>query len=141
MLVDTEKPDGFIPDFVEVACCVRSEKGGILLLLNKDCKWELPKGKAYDNLTVDDSALRVLREHTGLILGRDQLEHKAELFCSPRFVQCRFVCHVWLLGLKYEGEIATSSKYLKHLWLDTELALRSLDVKWHMQRFIKLAVA
>ena len=110
-MIYTKQPEGFIPS-VEVVSCLVEFDSKILLLHRHDNKpqggkWGIPAGKM--DITDNDRKLAILRElkeETGLILNKEDLNYHKTFFVV--YPEKNFVYHYHSVVLKEIPEIILS---------------------------------
>ncbi|MFJ8100100.1 NUDIX hydrolase [Lysinibacillus sp. NPDC096212] len=92
------------------------------LLLKKDPirGWELPGGCVEKNETLKDTAIREVKEETGI-------EIEILKFCGVSQEIKNSVCNMWWLGTPVGGELQTSCESLEVGFFDVEEALLLIE--------------
>lgn len=107
---------------VEVAACY-IEVGDKILLLKRagsleNGLWGVPGGKLEKNESVEEGALRELREETGISLKRNQLYSLGKLYMRKPDVD--YVFHVFKISLDAQPKVDLSPEHSEYKWANPE---------------------
>ncbi|MEK7673019.1 MAG: NUDIX hydrolase [Patescibacteria group bacterium] len=151
-MIFIQKPDNFNPQF-EVVSCFCEFKGNspeqgqtkFLLLHRQDHKaqgdtWGLPAGKINPDENIYDAMLRELKEETGIILAKNELNYSQEIYV--RYPKYDFTYHIFTTEFQTQPEIQTNPEEHKDFrWATVQEALKMplvLDLDNCIKLFFKL---
>lgn len=107
----------------EVAGCYIEFEGKVLLLRKGGDKpeagsWSLPGGKGEKGEPTFLTAIRELKEETGILISQEQLRNLGVLYVQkPYFI---FNFHLFQVSLPHQPEVQISPEHTEYCWANRE---------------------
>jgi 8-oxo-dGTP diphosphatase len=126
MIYET-KPADFNPKF-EVVSLFIEHKDKVLFLKNNETKkhnpllWGIPAGKIETAENKEKALLREIKEETGILLKKEQLEYDSTVYI--KYPTHDFIYHMYKTELQKQETIILSKEHLKYKWLAPKEALK-----------------
>ncbi|CAC9585693.1 hypothetical protein [uncultured Gammaproteobacteria bacterium] len=115
---------------------------GLVLLIYKNGRWDLPKGGIQDNYTKKDNALKEVSEETGL--DKKKLSIKQILpstYYHKKTLSQKYIKKIYWYEMSYEGNLADTTPQIKEdiygcVWFTPKQLLTQLENTKEQIRYV-----
>ncbi|MGG3624660.1 NUDIX hydrolase [Bacillus gobiensis] len=116
--------------FLTAGAVILNQQNKVLLKKDPHRGWELPGGHVEQNESLKETAIREIKEETGITV-------EITKFCGISQEVSKGRCNTWWLGKPVSGEFKSGLESMEIGYFEIEQALQMIQIKEFREEFLK----